>query len=106
WKESCLSQDEVAFLLGTRSGTRVARYERLIRQPVVRTVFALEVVFRAPARHLFAGIYEEVERTTVHRAVLLEKKLAAGRPSPILAHKLSALRAIISAASIHSYKDQ
>ncbi len=98
-KKAGLSQDEVAFLLGTRSGTKVSRYERLTRQPGVKTIFALEVIFRAPARNLFAGAYEKVERSAVKRALLLARRLSAGKPDRMLTHKLTALRSIYERAA-------
>jgi len=49
-KQSGLSQDEVAYLLGCQNGTKVSRYERFARKPSLETLFAYEVVFGAPAR--------------------------------------------------------
>ena len=61
-KRSGLSQDEVAYLLGCQNGTKVSRYERFARKPSLETLFAYEVVFGAPARELFAGVYQKVGR--------------------------------------------
>jgi transcriptional regulator with XRE-family HTH domain len=71
-----LSQQQVAFLLGCRSGAKVSRYERFTREPTLRTAFACEVIFHTPARELFAGIYEEVEHETERRARILARRLA------------------------------
>ena len=70
-----LTQKQVAFLLGFKSGTRVSRYERFHRLPDFRTALGLEVIFHAPARELFAGAYEEVEHEIERRAQLLAAKL-------------------------------
>jgi len=56
-KRASLSQDEVAYLLGCRSGAKVSRYERFARQPTLQTALAYEAIFGVPVRELFAGIY-------------------------------------------------
>ena len=57
-----LTQDEVAFLLGCQSGTKVSRFERLARKPNLETALACEVVFGIPAHELFPRAYAEVEK--------------------------------------------
>lgn len=63
-----LSQDEIAFLLGTDSGTKASRYEVFGRDPRLRTALAYEAIFQKPIRELFAGLYDEIEREVVDRA--------------------------------------
>ena len=36
-KRGCLTQGELGFLLGSRSGTKISRYERLARTPTLKT---------------------------------------------------------------------
>ena len=86
-----LSQDEMAFLLGTRSGTKVSRYERLRRAPSLDTAFAYEVIFRAPARDLFAGAYQRTERQTRKRLRFLAERLRDGKQDRLTVHKIAAL---------------
>src|ERR1044071_2939867 len=74
-KRSALSQDDVAFLLGARSGAKVCRYERFVREPSLQTALAFEVIFQKPVRELFAGLYRRVERQVVARAKVLTHKL-------------------------------
>jgi transcriptional regulator with XRE-family HTH domain len=66
-----LSQDDVAFLLGCRSGSKVCRYERFVRIPGLDVAFAFEVIFGKPACEIFAGIFKEVEEKVVARAKAL-----------------------------------
>lgn len=66
-----LSQDEVAFLLGTQSGAKVCRYERFVREPSLETAFAYEAIFRRSVRELFGGVYQEIERKVAARASAL-----------------------------------
>ena len=95
-KRSSLSQDEVAFLLGCQSGTKVSRYEHSQRKPTLETLFAYEVMFGAPARELFAGVYQMVEKWILNRTQLLTRKLSRVTPTPMAARKLQILKAITS----------
>src|SRR5437762_13043164 len=79
-KQSGLSQDEVARSSGCQNGTKVSRYERFARKPSLETLFAYEVVFGAPARELFAGAYQKVEKRISNRAQLLTRILNRATP--------------------------
>ena len=105
-KHSNLSQDEVAFLLGCHSGTKVSRYERSNRRPSLETLFAYEMMFGAPARELFAGVYQQVEKRFSNRAQLLTRKLSRATPTPMATRKLQILGAITSGSGIESNKHQ
>ena len=93
-KRAGLSQADVSWLLGTRSGTKVSRYERWNRQASLRTAFAYEVIFGAPARELFAGTYHEVERATEKRIADLTRRLSATPANRATARKLAVLHGI------------
>lgn len=95
-RKSALSQDEVAFLLGTVSGTRVSRYERRARRPLLETAFAYEVIFRTPVKELFAGIYQKVETETIARAQLLSERLAEATPKSLMSRKQVTLQLLTS----------
>jgi transcriptional regulator with XRE-family HTH domain len=70
-KRLALSQDEVAFLLGTQSGAKVCRYERFVREPSLITAFAYEAIFQTPARELFGGLYQKIAQEVAARAKAL-----------------------------------
>jgi transcriptional regulator with XRE-family HTH domain len=95
-KRGGLTQDEMAFLLGYQSGTKVSRFERLARHPNLETALACQVVFGIPAHKLFPGVFAEVEKTVTERARLLSDQLQSQRQSdrPGLRHTLAILRAI------------
>lgn len=93
-KQAGLSQDDLAFLLGCGSGTKVSRYELFRRQPGLPTVFALEAVFGKPARELFAGMYEDAEQQTTERARRLIQRLSKHRDGAQLRRKLALLETI------------
>ncbi len=90
-KRAGLSQDEVAFLLGCRSGAKVSRYERFARLPTLRSAFAYEVIFRTPVSELFAGVFQKVECETTRRAKLLAQRLNRGESGEQAARKFAAL---------------
>jgi transcriptional regulator with XRE-family HTH domain len=76
-KRLALSQEEVAFLLGTRSGAKVSRYEHFFRKPSLQTALACEVVFKRPVSELFGGLYQKAEREVMQRAKMLSGKKVA-----------------------------
>src|ERR1700681_2107330 len=92
-----LSQDDLAYLLGCRSGTKVSRYERFRRQPNLTTVFGCEIIVGIPARKLFAGLYVTAERDVVRRAEALLRQLAGHPDGPRLRRRVVALNAILGA---------
>ena len=93
-KRAGLSQDELSWLLGCESGSKVSRYECFSRKPGLETILAYEIVFRVPARELFGGIFDAVEMSTHRRVEALIKRLNAAESNRATAAKLSALRAI------------
>jgi DNA-binding XRE family transcriptional regulator len=87
-----LSQDEVAFLLGSRSSTGVRHHEGSIHEPTLRTAMAYEVIFRASLKELFAPIYKKIEGDVIKRADKLLRRLPA---DSISQDKVRTLMAIV-----------
>ena len=94
-----LSQDEVAFLLGSQSGAKVSRYERFARGASLETALALEAIFQKPASELFGGLYQEIEKQVVARAKALSYRTNYQKPGRQNAHKLQALTDISTSQS-------
>jgi len=96
-KRGGLTQDEMAFLLGCQSGTKISRFERLARHPNLETALACQVIFGVPAHKLFPGVFAEVERTVTERARVLTSRLQA-KPGQHhgFRHKLAILSAIVA----------
>ena len=88
------TQAELAYLLGCRTGAKVSRHERFGRQPAIETVFAYETIFRVPARDLFAGISQRVERQTLIRARVLIRRLSKKPGDSVTARKTEFLREV------------
>jgi transcriptional regulator with XRE-family HTH domain len=69
-----LSQDEVAFLLGSQTGSKVSRYEMFEREPNLATALAFEAIMQRPVSEIFAGIYQNAEREVSARAKALSHR--------------------------------
>src|SRR5689334_15835217 len=95
-KRAGLSQGEVAFLLGCQDGHKASRYELRKRNPNLETVLAYELIFGAPARELFAGVFENVAAATRKRAEILATKLTTTKADLLTAQKLQALSCLAS----------
>jgi hypothetical protein len=71
-KRAGLSQDEMAYLLGTRDGGRASRYEGLVRKPTLETALVYEAILDAP-------ITGSV-RNFVLEPVVINQSVRIGRP--------------------------
>lgn len=89
-----LSQKELAFLLGVKSGEKVSRYERFEQLPNLQTALALQALFGVPIAELFGGIYEQAEKETSKQARLLMGKMQGEGTDRAASRKADFLRAI------------
>ena len=105
-KRMGLTQEEMAFLLGSKNGETVSRYERNRSQPGLKATLAYEVICRVPAHQLFAGVREEVEEETKHRARFLVQKLEKREQDRMTTHKLTMLKAVASEPGVQSDEDR
>lgn len=90
-KRLTLSQEEVAFLLGTENGQKVCRHERFSREPSLETAFAYEVIYKRNASELFAGLYQKVEQEVATRAKMLVERTNRSKSSRLIIHKRQVL---------------
>lgn len=92
-KRLALSQEEAAFLLGVNGpdmANKVCRHENFAREPSLQIALAYEVIYGRPVRELFAGLYDEVERTVAQRARLLGHR-RNGKRQEVIAKLVSKL---------------
>ncbi len=94
-KRSHLTQEEVAFLVGVKSGAVVCRHERFQQTPNLHTLIAYEILFRTPVRRLYGGVNQKVQRKLMARVRQLIKKLSQVRGGRLTGHKLQVLNAIL-----------
>jgi hypothetical protein len=80
-KRLALSQGDVAFLVGTKSASKVCRHERFSRDPGFETALAFEVIFQQPIRELFAGLYQKIENEVAARARILAARPKQKKPN-------------------------
>lgn len=98
-KRTHLTQSEVAFLLGSKTSTRVCRHERLEQTPNLQTLLAYEILFRTPVRNLFGGVHQDVEQKLLRRIRLLIRKLATSGYSRMKARKIEILNEFLNEQS-------
>jgi len=103
-KQAALSQDEVAFLLGCRSGTKVSRYEQGRRAPNLRTALTYAAIFDVPVRDLFPGLYQAAEIRATGRKQALLKRLKKGGDDPVTAYKRAWLKASLDGRTLREAK--
>lgn len=78
----CLSQDELAFLLGGESGSKIARYEGNRRVPPLQTALELAAALDMSVEELFLGLFEDAKERVALQAQELLPKLEEKKPSP------------------------
>jgi transcriptional regulator with XRE-family HTH domain len=94
-KRACLTQEEVAFILGSKSSASVSRHERFKQTPDLQTLLAYEMLFRTPVRNLFSSAHQEVEQKLRQRIRLLIRKLTRGGNGRRIAKKVETLTAYL-----------
>jgi transcriptional regulator with XRE-family HTH domain len=70
-----LGQQELAYLIGLKSGSNVSRLESGKRRPTIETAFAYQVLFGSTAAELLPELYSKVEDALMRRAYKLHEKL-------------------------------
>jgi DNA-binding XRE family transcriptional regulator len=99
-KRAGLSQAELAFLLGSESGTKVSRHEQERREPSLRTALAYAAVYRVPVEDLFSGLALAAELKVIGRKRALLASLRGGGKDPMTAYKRTWLRATMAGRSV------
>jgi transcriptional regulator with XRE-family HTH domain len=95
-KRLALSQEEVAFLLGTHGGAKVCRHEQFTREPGLVTALAYEVILQKPASELFAGLYQQIQRDVAARAKILAHRVDHEKPNRLTTIRRQTLISITS----------
>jgi len=97
-KRLALSQEDVAFLLGTQSGAKVSRHERFAREPSLKTALAYEAIYQRSASELFSGLYGKVEQEVAKRAKALVSTSGSTKPARQTAQKRQTLVTLVGRA--------
>jgi len=94
-RESGLTQDELAFLLGLESGSKISRYERARRKPGFRTLIGLEIALRTRLDTLFAIDGDKARRLLRKRAGILLRRAPAARRRSIARRRFDFLMSLV-----------
>jgi transcriptional regulator with XRE-family HTH domain len=89
-KSSGLTQAEVAFVVGINQSD-LCHYETGRREPSLRVVIALHVLYRIPIWKLFAGVYQAGVGETKRRMRALQGKLLTPNSSSRSKHQAQKL---------------
>lgn len=92
-RRSSLRQEDVAFLLGSKNGAKVCRYEQGRRLPPLHTALALAIILDASPAALFSGAHHELQkeiakRITMLRAKIEQKHRSSGRMPALVSRQL------------------
>lgn len=74
-RATCLTQEELAYLVCCRCPIQFSRIERGLRVPSLRIVLASEILFGKPTRAVFPYLYDAAEECVVGRAYRLFQRL-------------------------------
>jgi DNA-binding XRE family transcriptional regulator len=99
-----LTQTELAFLIGIKSGTLVSRFEELKRTPNLSAAFACKIIFDATLAELFPGLFDDVQEAVHLRANELYEELQ-GSSSKATRTKLDFLEGVLSRSERSTDKD-
>ncbi len=95
-KRLALSQEEVAFLMGKRGGTKICRYERFLREPNLKTALAFEIIYGKPVSELFAGVREKLAQEIGHRAKIMSHRVNVHKSDKRSQRKKATVTALIN----------
>jgi transcriptional regulator with XRE-family HTH domain len=89
-----LSQKDVAFLLGCKSGAKLSRYERFKTEPQLETAFMCGFIACQPLNILFEGLYRPAARKVARRARVLLRRYRRMPRTHLVEKKIKALEAL------------
>jgi DNA-binding XRE family transcriptional regulator len=98
-RRSALSQEDVAFLLGAFTGTRVSRHETGACVPPLEVVLAYEVIFDVAIADIYEDEVLRIMARVRKRARNLHESLAHRLNDPLRKQKRAALARIINRCS-------
>ena len=98
------TQEELAHLVGCKSGTAISRLEKGERRPSLKIALACYIIFDTPPHELFPGTFSHIEKCILKRAWDLYERVQ-GNPSAATRLKLDALQEAIDRAKERSGED-
>jgi transcriptional regulator with XRE-family HTH domain len=92
-----LTQEELATLLGCKTGAVISRLERHGRHPTLKVAYAFEVIFGTTPIELFPGLHVKVRKNVIARMRDLYDELQ-GDPSKTTRLKLDFFEEVFARA--------
>jgi transcriptional regulator with XRE-family HTH domain len=96
-KRSGLTQKELAFLVGIKSGTQLSRFERLKREPSAEMLIAFMIIFKKPPEELFPHTHDRIMKLVQEQTEQLHETLQ-GDTRLVVKAKLDTLEAVLRSA--------
>jgi transcriptional regulator with XRE-family HTH domain len=93
-KRSGLTQKELAFLVGIKSGTQLSRFERFKREPTAEMLIAFMIIFNKTPGELFPHSHDRILKLVQERTQQLHENLQ-GDNRLIVKAKLNTLEAVL-----------
>lgn len=103
-KQSGLTHEEIAFLIGGMAGTSYSRHETGRRLPMLRTALMYEFIFGVTVRTLYEGVFHEVRLSVAVRARGLMASLERQPPSVERDRKLNIVRRLVRDPAVASHE--
>ena len=100
-KNSGLTQEDVAALIGAQSPSQVSRHENGEREPDLRTALAYRIVFDAPIKYLLPKLYQDIAQEVHTRAQALAERLNESTDGLHVMHRVDHLRQMTARISLY-----
>ncbi len=101
-KHHCLTQDELAHLLGIYQGN-ISRLESGETPPDLETAFSLQVIFGRHPHDFFPTLYAKIEDAVMRRAATFDQRLSE-RPTLNVATKRRLLKGMALRAQANHHE--
>ena len=89
-----LSQQDVAFLLGSKTSGQLSRYEKFKTKPQLETAFMCGFITCQPLNDLFEGLCRLAARKVAKRARILLRRYKKAVRTPLVERKIEILEAL------------
>ena len=99
-KNSGLTQEDVAVLIGVQSPSQVSRHENGEREPDLRMALAYRILFDAPIKHLLPKLYRDIAQQVHTRAEALAERLKESTEGLHVMHRVEHLRQMAGRISL------
>lgn len=94
-RQSGLTQEDLADLVGVLSASQISRHESGEREPDLRSALAYRIIYDVPIKHLLPKLYRSIAAEVDQRASALAEKLRESGDGLHVAHRVEYLHQLI-----------